>query len=1054
MAQKGMYRIDFNSYDVFYQYGHSWSEIPAGKVVWNRNADINNAYSYWFITDGGGYGNQLTDNDVVVGVITNPSHGEWKYTAQEGSMGQHITINDTMGWSSNALINGTSLQDEIHINQISANMYGYSVGAGGTIVDAGDGDDKIYIETFINNNTRVDIRGGKGNDIFYINTSVEGNITGGDGADTYVINAFGTITDFDIMQDRLQVTKSLDNLNVDINPYDNGLMVGFTDTDGITATVWLQGLKDVSASKIKLVSGNTQATLGSVVALPTGLSYNADKTVLAVSSAYAGHTVNAADYSEKIKVINAQNTTKSIEIKGNDSANTILGGKNVNTLYGYGGNDTLKGGTGNDFIYGGTGNDALYGGKGDDNLYGGAGNNVFYFAQGDGTDRINDFKSGKDKIHYTSGGLSKVKLSGRDVLLYNDKDSQRLTGMANDGRQYADIVGSNGKLARHNFGGGEKDNKWNYISGQGYHGSAKVDTLNISGSTSYSLNLATASMFTSIDNVDASKAVAAMVITGGAEANALLGSNKNDTLKGGAGNDTIKGNAGNDKIYGDAGNDSLYGGKGNDNLLGGAGNDVFYYAQGDGNDTIADFEAGKDKIRYTSGSLGKVQISGKDVLLYNGAGYQKLAGKAVKGQYADIVGTNGKSIRHNFGKNGAANTWNFIAGQGYHGSSKADTLMVTAGTSANINLSTASLYTSIDNVDASDATATVNITGAAGANTLSGGKKNDTLKGGAGNDTLYGNRGNDVLYGGTGNDVFCYARDDGNDTIADFEAGKDKIRYTSGRLSKVQIAGKDVLLYNDAGYQKLVGKAAKGQYADIVSTDGKIVRHNFGTNATANTWSYVAGQGYHGSSKVDTLTITGAKPCSVNLANKSLYTSIDTVNASKAKADMTLWGSAEANTLIGGSEDDALYGGAGNDNLQGGNGDDELYAQSGNNILNGGAGDDYLYGGTDTDTLRGGTGNDIILGGRGIDKIQFYKGDGRDIILGANRKDVLYLYNVTNIESQVKLNLSSNNLVMSFNNNKNDSITLFNWSPSGLTKIVAGNKTYNLQLSGNKVVVK
>ncbi|SFH97833.1 Hemolysin-type calcium-binding repeat-containing protein [Selenomonas ruminantium] len=835
----------------------------------------------------------------------------------------------------------------------------------------------------------------------------------------------------------------------------------------------MKGLTDLTAAKnIKLISGNTTTTLSTLGSpLPVGLSYNKDKTVLIVSSAYAQDILNTADYSATIKTINAQNAFN-ITISGNSNANTIYGG------------------AGNDTIYGMAGNDSIYGGKGDDILRGGTGNDVFYYAKGDGNDIIEGFEAGKDKIRYTSGSLSKAKIGITDVSLYNGNGCQILTKMSQKG-QYADIIGTDGKTTRHNFGSYTANNTWNYIAGQGFHGGkAKIDTLTVTGGKSYNINLADASHYTSIDKVDASKATAAMTITGGEEANTLIGGNKNDLIKGGAGND------------------SLYGGKGNDTLYGGSGNDTFYYAQNDGNDTIADFAAGTDKIRYTSGSLSKVLISGNDVLLYNGTGYQKLSGKAVKGQYADIIGTNGKSVRHNFGKNATANNWNYSAGQGYHGSTKTDTLIVTSITSYNINLSNASLYTSIDNVDASESTAAMTITGSSSANTIEGSKKsdlikggagNDTIKGGAGDDTLYGNagkdvlyggkgkdilyggtendtlhggkgndtlygetgndtlyggKGNDILYGGAGNDVFYYARDDGNDTIKDFEAGKDKIRYTSGKLDQVKLVGKDVLLYNDIGYQKLIGKATKGQYADIIGTNGISVRHNFGTNAMANNWNYTAGQGYHGSSKIDTLTITGTKSQSINLANQSLYTSIDNVNASKAKVDMTIRGTASANTLIGGAGDDTLIGGAGNDNLQGGSGDDELYAQSGNNTLYGGAGDDTLKGGTGTDILRGNTGNDIIFGGKGVDKIQYYKGDGNDIIIGANKKDVLYLYNISNIKTQAKFTLVGNSLVMNFTNNKNDTITLSYWSTTGMNNFVVGGKTYHLNQTNGKISVK
>ena len=171
-------------------------------------------------------------------------------------------------------------------------------------------------------------------------------------------------------------------------------------------------------------------------------------------------------------------------------------------------------------------------------------------------------------------------------------------------------------------------------------------------------------------------------------------------------------------------------------------------------------------------------------------------------------------------------------------------------------------------------------------------------------------------------------------------------------------------------------------------------------------------------------------------------------------AGETLYGMGGNDTLRGGTGADVLYAGAGNDVLKGGKGNDRLYAQSGNNILWGEAGNDYIEGGLGTDTIRGGLGNDTIKCGRGVDKIQFYKGDGKDTIQNGAKNDILYLYNINNIKTQAKFKMSGKNLVMNFTTNKNDSITITNWTTGGLNKFVAGGRTYSLAKSGNRVYVK
>ncbi len=97
-----------------------------------------------------------------------------------------------------------------------------------------------------------------------------------------------------------------------------------------------------------------------------------------------------------------------------------------------------------------------------------------------------------------------------------------------------------------------------------------------------------------------------------------------DIIYGGTGNDHIGGKGGNDKLYGDEGNDQLWGddgddllrgGLGNDRLVGddfsgGSGRDTFVLAQGEGTDTIEDFQIGEDFIGLAGGfTFGQLSIA-------------------------------------------------------------------------------------------------------------------------------------------------------------------------------------------------------------------------------------------------------------------------------------------------------------------------------------------------------------------------------------------------------------------------------------------------------------
>ncbi|MEM9002138.1 MAG: pre-peptidase C-terminal domain-containing protein, partial [Cyanobacteria bacterium P01_F01_bin.86] len=88
----------------------------------------------------------------------------------------------------------------------------------------------------------------------------------------------------------------------------------------------------------------------------------------------------------------------------------------------------------------------------------------------------------------------------------------------------------------------------------------------------------------------------------------IFGGEGNDRIGGKAGNDILSGDAGDDFIWGDDGDDILMGVSGNDILTGdnsssGSGSDTFVFGNGDGTDTITDFEVGIDFIGLVEGEL-------------------------------------------------------------------------------------------------------------------------------------------------------------------------------------------------------------------------------------------------------------------------------------------------------------------------------------------------------------------------------------------------------------------------------------------------------------------
>ncbi|NEP18098.1 MAG: hypothetical protein F6J97_14530 [Leptolyngbya sp. SIO4C1] len=104
----------------------------------------------------------------------------------------------------------------------------------------------------------------------------------------------------------------------------------------------------------------------------------------------------------------------------------------------------------------------------------------------------------------------------------------------------------------------------------------------------------------------------------------IFGGEGSDRIGGKAGDDILSGDAGDDFIWGDDGDDILMGVTGDDILVGdnfsdGSGSDLFVFGNGDGTDTILDFEVGIDRIGLVEGELMFADLTlmqdGTDTLL-------------------------------------------------------------------------------------------------------------------------------------------------------------------------------------------------------------------------------------------------------------------------------------------------------------------------------------------------------------------------------------------------------------------------------------------------------
>ena len=239
--------------------------------------------------------------------------------------------------------------------------------------------------------------------------------------------------------------------------------------------------------------------------------------------------------------------------------------------------DSLTGSAGADRLLGGAGADTLIGDGGADTLTGGAGEDVFVFADGHGNDTITDFTSADDKID----------LSG-DVTV-----SELAAALA---------------------------------SASGTSAGVTIDFSAAGGGTLFLTGVAVADLdaawFQGVadDPLPPAPPPPGEVITGGTEADSLIGTPRDDYVSGGDGDDRLWGQGGNDRIDGGAGADLMFGQDGKDTIGGGDGRDIVL--GGDGADRI-DGGAGDD------GLWGE---AGND-FLQGGAGADFLAG----GEGADTL---------------------------------------------------------------------------------------------------------------------------------------------------------------------------------------------------------------------------------------------------------------------------------------------------------------------------------------------------------------------------------------------------------------------------------
>lgn len=623
-------------------------------------------------------------------------------------------------------------------------------------------------------------------------------------------------------------------------------------------------------------------------------------------------------------------------------------------LYGYAIDDTLTGLAGNDSLFGKGGNDTLVGGKGDDHLVGGDGNDTYLYRKGDGNDTLVNLDNTPNST---------------DKLKFEDINANEVTAVRQDSHLVLTIAdGSVITVA-------------NYFANDGESGYA-VDNIEFADGTSW--------------NIDTVKYLVQQGTAG------------NDVLYGYGIDDTLQGLAGNDTLYGNGGNDTLIGGQGNDRLVGGGGNDTYVYRQGDGNDTVSNYDTGNGR---------------NDTLKFEDITAQSVT--AVR---------QGDNLTLQLADGSSVNVENYFRADG-NGGYAVNTIVFANGVTWDI-----------------DTVKQLVQQGTADNDVLYGYAVDDILQGLAGNDTLIGNGGNDTLIGGDGNDTYQYRLGDGNDVIdnqaTDNAQSTDTVQLLNIATTGVNLIDDDgdlVIRINENNQTIRVVdhfKNTNQQIDQIVFADGTVWNQAYiDTHAMRETESddILIGSivddvinakggndiitGNRGNDKInggtgddtyifnlgdghDTVIDKNLTPDAINLDIIKFGAGIKkgSLEISRTADDLVLTVDANNSITIQNwfvSNDyliekiefndgssitlDELKNmnitgrfGDQNDSINGWDGIDSIYGGKGDDILSGKAGADTLVGGEGNDTLIGGEGKDTLIGGKGNDT---YVIDGEDKII-------------------------------------------------------------------------
>jgi Ca2+-binding RTX toxin-like protein len=554
----------------------------------------------------------------------------------------------------------------------------------GITVDGGAGDDTLLgsngIDLLIGGDNNDFIDGQQGNDVAFLGAGDDtfqwdpgdgsDTVEGQSGNDRLLFNGSAGSEIFDASANggRLRFTRNLGAIVMDLDDVETVDLNALGGIDLLT-------VNDLAGTDLTKINAHLASTIG-------GGAGDAQADTVIINGTGADDIITATlspgnllvtGLAATVAVDGFEPTLDMIRIQG-------LGGEDIVDASAVGAGSpllVLDGGIGNDILLGGAGNDTLVGGDNDDTLLGNGGVDVLDGSFGDNT-------LIQDGTNVTTGL----------VTIFGDALDNTIT-ISRDG---AGALFSNGVP----------------IPGATVANTSLIRVFGMGGNDTITLN-------------EASGALPASMLFGGAGVDTLTGGSGGDLLFGGIGNDALLGKGGFDLLFGGAGNDTLTGGDADDLVFGETDNDRMIWNPGDDTD-------------LNEGGLGS------DTVEVNGG----------NGDESFTTTSNGTRVRFD-----RLNPAPFSIDIG-----TSEALVLNANGGNDSFSATGNLAVLIG----------ITVDGGAGDDTLLGSNGVDLLIGGDNNDFIDGQQANDVAFLGAGDDTFQWDPGDGSD-IVEGQTGNDRLLF-------------------------------------------------------------------------------------------------------------------------------------------------------------------------------------------------------------------------------------------------------------------------------------